>query len=282
MSKVCCLILNYNDVETTIHLLDVIKTFVIFSDILIVDNCSTDASMGKLTRISGIDNLTVVQTPKNGGYGSGNNFGIRYAYDQLRDDYVLLCNPDVLFSEELVGKLVATMENNENVACATAVQLNVEREPIEDIAWRIPRSFEYAVMTTRIGRIISKLDYSLEELRKKDIAEVECVPGALLLYDAKKFLEVGGYDEDMFLYCEEVTIGYKFREQGYKTLILGNEYYVHEHSVSINKSISSKKKQMSLIFQNRLLFMKKYLHSSRLWLILASALQNRRLRKLKE
>lgn len=281
MVKICCLILNYNDAETTKKLLNYIKGFSIFSNIIVVDNCSTDNSFSVLSTIREIPNLIILKTNKNGGYGAGNNYGIRYAYEKLNANYVLLANPDVVFSEDLVKKLVEPFYNDSKIACSTAVQYDIEHKPIIDFAWRIPNSFDYAFITTGIGRKLSKLNYVLQDVQKKDIVEVECVPGALLLYDASKFMEIGGYDEEMFLYCEEVTVGYKIREKGYKTILLGKEHYYHEHSVSIDKSIPSKKKQMSLIFQNRNLFMKKYLHSNGFWIGIAKILQNRRLRKWK-
>lgn len=88
---------------------------------------------------------------------------------------------------------------------------------------------------------------------------VDCVPGALLLYDTDKFLEVDGYDEEMFLFGEETTLGFKFKEKGYKSLLILDDYYRHEYSVSINKSISQKSKQLEILYHSRLLFMKKYL-----------------------
>lgn len=281
MAKVCCLILNYNDSETTRKLLDYIKGYSAFSDILVVDNCSTDDSWDDISSFRDISNLTVVKTEKNGGYGAGNNFGIKYAFEKFNSDYVLLSNPDVIFSEELVYKLIEPFHKDTSVACSTAIQYDIEHKPIKDFAWKLPNSFDYAFMTTRVGQKLSRLDYDLQDVQKSETIEVDCVPGALIMYDVKKFLEIGGYDEEMFLYCEEATIGYKIKEKGYKTILLGGEKYYHEHSVSIDKSIPNKKKQMSLIFKNRILFMKKYLHSNNLWICITKVLQNRRLRKMK-
>ena len=100
----------------------------------------------------------------------------------------------------------------------------------------------------------------------------------MLLYDADKFCNVGGYDEGMFLFCEETTIGFKLKQAGYKTILCTDVFYIHEHSVTINKSINDKIKQMQLIFDNRNLFMKKYLKAGPAVLKFAKYLQKRTLR----
>ncbi len=281
--KVCCLILNYNDSDTTIKLLESIKNLTVFSDILIVDNCSSDSSYETLSYLSKEEytNLTVIRNKKNGGYGAGNNFGIKYAYDVLRVDYVLLSNPDVVFTEELVVKLKNVLLDSNNVAAVSAVQFDIAHKPIDTVAWSIPTPLEYALSTTRLYKLFQG-SYCFEDVCNKEKVFVECIPGALVMYDARKFLEVGGYDENMFLYCEEVTIAIKFKERGYKTVLLGKEKYYHEHSVSINKAIQSKIRQTELIFHNRIYVMENYMESPKIWIRMAVLLQNRRIKKMKK
>lgn len=277
MNECCCLILNYNDSDTVCKLVEKIKNYKVFKYILIVDNCSTDNSYERIFTLKS-DKIIVIQTTFNGGYGAGNNYGIKYAKNVLECKYVLLSNPDVSFSESLVHRLLEVCSLDSDAALATAIQHDSENKAIQDIAWRIPTAFEYAVMSTRLGRKILNQNYRRNWLDRKNICEVECVPGAMLLYDADKFCNVGGYDEGMFLFCEETTIGFKLKQAGYKTILCTDVFYIHEHSVTINKSINDKIKQMQLIFDNRNLFMKKYLKAGPAVLKFAKYLQKRTLR----
>ena len=281
MKRCCCLILNYNDAETVLSLVDLIQDFSEIDEILVVDNKSSDHSFQRLHDACA-GRFHLVSTERNGGYGYGNNFGIKYAKEELHCDYVLLSNPDVVFSDELVKKLKSTMSSHANCALVTAVQLDINDQPIQDFAWRIPTALEYAVSNTRLAKLYSFRAYSFEKASAQAEMEVECVPGALLLYDADKFLEVGGYDEEMFLFCEEVTIGIKLKKSRYTTILLGTERYKHEHSVSINKSIESERKKKSLMFNNRRIVMKKYMKASKLTIAVAERLQQRSLNKLSE
>ena len=279
MPRVCCLILNYNDAETVLTLVSLIRDFSELDEILVVDNNSTDDSFDVLKNNS-IDSYHLISTNRNGGYGYGNNYGIRYAKEVLGCDFVLLSNPDVVFTNELIGKLKTSMINHRDCAVVTAVQLDINNQPIKDFAWKIPTPLEYAVQNTRLTRLYRLREYKYEKIIENTENKVECVPGALILYDASKFLEVGGYDEDMFLFCEEVTIAIKLKQAGYTTLLLGKEQYRHEHSVSINKSIGSEKKKKLLMFTNRLIVMNKYMKASKLTIALAKMLQQRSLNKM--
>lgn len=281
ISTCCCIILNYNDADTVLDLVGRIRNFAVFRYIVVVDNHSTDDSYEKLLPLQS-DRIHVLRTERNGGYGAGNNFGIRYARETLGCDRVLLSNPDVYFSEELVEHLLETLDDTTAAAAVTAIQHNIHDEPIEDVAWRLPTAWQYAVMGTRFGGKLASTRYDEPWLRAAPIRAVDCLPGAFVLYDADKFCEVGGYDEQMFLFCEETTIGYKLKHAGYVSLICTDRHYRHAHSVSINKSIQSQIKQKEMVLDNRRLFMKKYLHAGPITMTVARILHRHILKSMEK
>ena len=71
-----CLILNYNDVQSTTKLYNQIKDYKVLDHIILVDGKSTDDSYKKLNQLSS-PKTTVLLADKNGGYGYGNNIGLR-------------------------------------------------------------------------------------------------------------------------------------------------------------------------------------------------------------
>ena len=64
-------------------------------------------------------------------------------------------------------------------------------------------------------------------------------------------------------------LGIKLANAGYKTALLNNEEFIHAHSVSINKSISSHVKQQKIMWQSRLWALKEHYHVSKIQYILA-------------
>lgn len=268
--QVCCVILNYNDSSTTLDLLERIKDYNVFKYILIVDNCSTDDSLEKL-QLYQSDRILVSCTDYNGGYGYGNNWGVKYALNVLNCEYVLIANPDVSFNEETVESLLNILKKDERCAVSTTLQLDSSKHVISKFAWKVPTISQYICTAECIARkFVGSFYYSLEQLSEHEYMEVECVPGSFLLVKAKLFIECGGYDEEMFLYCEETTLGFKVKNNGYKTILLTNSGYVHYHSVSINKSIKSKSKQYKMMLNSRYIFIKKYLKANCVQLFLTN------------
>lgn len=98
-----CVVLNYNDADTTLDLLKRIEPMEIIDQIVLVDNKSTDNSLERL-KDQESNKVHVVCAKKNGGYGSGNNVGIEYLRKNYSCDYIIIANPDVIFDESVIKK----------------------------------------------------------------------------------------------------------------------------------------------------------------------------------
>lgn len=259
MDKITCVVLNYNDAETTIKMIDKISSYRVINYFLIVDNKSTDNSFNILkNRYENNKKVIVIETNRNGGYGYGNNIGVEYANKKLKSEFVIISNPDVFFTEKTIETLLKIIKNTDS-AIVSAVQ-KIKNIPIKDKAWKIPTSLEWTLSETVLFRkwAIPRYHYNNNYFKKK-IVMVDCVPGAMFIVDSQKFLNVNGYDEEMFLFGEETVLAYKFKQKGYKTLLMTDESYDHLHSVSINKNIRSQIRQLKILHKSKLLFYKKYL-----------------------
>lgn len=266
--KCSCVILNFNDADTTKSLVEKIRDYGSLDEVVVVDNCSTDDSYEQLMSLAD-DKVKVLRTESNGGYGAGNNFGIRYSFEELGCRYSLIANPDTMFSDNVVHKMLACLDRDKNNAAAAPVQLDINGKKIKTPAWRIPTINGYIFANTVIDKLFKFLNYPEGTFDGKTECVVDCIPGAMLMVDNDCFLKVGGYDEDMFLFCEETTIGYKFKSQGLRTILLADETYDHLHGVSINKSIKGEVKKKKLMQQNRLIFIKRYLGANAANVVLA-------------
>ena len=104
--RLSCVILNYNDAETTEKLVKQIADYNVLHQIIVVDNASTDDSLERLKKLEADQpgRLHVLSADHNGGYGSGNNLGVRYAAGQGGATHVLIANPDVVFSEQSLDR----------------------------------------------------------------------------------------------------------------------------------------------------------------------------------
>ena len=263
--RLSCVILNYNDAETTEKLVKQIVDYKVLHQIIVVDNASTDNSLERLKKLeselradtAGMKQdrqnaqvpaaadqpgkLQVLSAGHNGGYGSGNNLGVRYAAGEGGASYVLIANPDV--------GIVTT-------------RIHDARFPDLKNGWPL-RSFTRELLS--MGPVSRRLfgrsfDYPDSYFAGRNVVYVGAVHGSMLMVDTEKFLEAGGYDEGVFLYEEEQILGRRMQTAGYRSVLLLNQHYDHEHSTSISKSFSDAMKRQRLREESTLYYMKHYLH----------------------
>lgn len=250
---VSCVILNYNDAETTLNLVLRVKRYSLIDHIVVVDNCSTDDSWEALS-CQNAGKVHVVKSPRNGGYGFGNNVGLRYSADVLHVDYSIIANPDVQFDEECVEKFAQTLQEDSSIAVVSAKQSNSS-----DCAWKNCSALQYVLATSLFFEVWLKIrSYPKSYFKGKNSVFVFAVPGSLLMVDLRKMLEHGMYDEEFFLYYEEFVLAQKFANAGLKTILRLDCSYVHNHHVSISKTYNRWSQQHAVLLKSAELFLRKY------------------------
>jgi N-acetylglucosaminyl-diphospho-decaprenol L-rhamnosyltransferase len=262
-----CVILNYNDAETTTNLVQSIKSYQVMDYIIVVDNNSTDNSFLELKKMEddNREHIYVIHSPKNGGYGYGNNVGIRYC-KKLHCDYVLVANPDVKFSEESIVESLGFIKQHKDCAAVAprmigggAIKFS---RPIKDLT--------FSIMT--LNKIFNPRRYPDTFYENKSWIYVDAIPGSLVLFDINKFSSVGLYDENVFLYHEEVIIGKRLAKAGFKSVILLKQHYYHYHSVSVKKNYKQSIKPKIFAMQSHYYYLQHYCHANgfvlRLFLLL--------------
>lgn len=262
--KISCIILNYNDAPTTINLLECIKDYSILDYIVIVDNCSTDGSWKKLQCYKS-EKIHVIKAEKNGGYGAGNNVGLRYSSEILGVEYSIIANPDVLFSEECIFKFLQSFQEDASVAVVSAKQSNSS-----DCAWKNCGIMQYVLATSLFFEVWLKIrSYPSKYFKGKTMVPVFSVPGSLLMVDLKNMLKCGMYDEELFLYYEEPVLGQKLEEIGLKTILRLDCSYVHNHHISISKTYRRWSQQHTVFLKSAEFFLRKYKKANSLQMALA-------------
>jgi len=264
--NISCIILNYNDPETTISLVNSIVNYEILDSIVIVDNYSTDDSVTRLQALAG-GKVHVISTEKNGGYGYGNNHGIRYAHGTLHASHVLIANPDVKVTEECIQAMKDSFLKISRLGIAAAVTRDGTGE-VTLSSWRLNGLLGDLLDTGLITRrIFAPWLNDRPELKadseKDRYVYVDAVLGSLFMADMNALMECGLYDEEIFLYYEEKILGFQLKKKGYGTILLLNQSYIHLHSVSINKNVKSILKKQAILHKSKLHYYKNYLGINR-------------------
>ena len=271
MSKISCIIVNYNDAGTTQKLLTEIRQYQSLSSVIVVDNCSTDDSVQQLAGLTD-DKVKLIVSPENGGYGSGNNQGIRYAVQELGAEYVIIANPDVSFDEGLIRHMKQALQKVSDSAVVSARVKSPEGKELFSCFKVFSAGgdlLDSGLWTRRLFKPF--LSYSRRYLKRKNYCLVDAVPGSFFMLRADVFGQTDVFDEQVFLYYEEKILGRRLKDMGKKTILLTGDSYVHTHSVSVDKSVGSILKKQKLLHQSRLYYYQKYCHASGLQMLVARA-----------
>ena len=257
--SVACIILNYNDYSTTEQLIKHIQEFDSLDNIVIVDNCSPNNSYNRLLKYRS-DKIRVIRTDKNKGYGAGNNYGVTYCKEVLSSDYVVIANPDVIFGEEFVVKCIEVLKMESDVAIATGLMLDGYTMKVQKNAWYIPAATAEVIDSSSI---LKRINGFLNRDKKNELHDLEnkyfeAVAGSLFVMDVNKFIEVGMFDEDIFLYCEENVLAIKMKEAGYKAVRLNNIKFKHFHSTSISKEYKKMYHRRKILISSKKITIGKY------------------------
>lgn len=255
-----CVILNYNDADSVKSLVEKIKLYSIIDVIVVVDNESTDSSFLELEKIKS-NKIFVIESGKNGGYGYGNNVGIKFA-QQLGANFVLVCNPDVMFDEDAISDTLKKMKEIPN--CVSAAP----KEKKSYSAFKIASPFMDACFSSLLlNKVFAPREYPLSFFQGKHFVYVDALLGSLLIFDVEKFSRCGLYDERIFLYHEEVVVAQKFKENRFVQLLNLDKTFIHNHSITVKKNIKSALKMKKIVMDSHYFYLKNYCKASRFVLL---------------
>ncbi|MDB5495198.1 MAG: glycosyl transferase [Phenylobacterium sp.] len=185
-------------------------------ELIVVDNASTDgAARGSAAADRSI---TLLENAENRGFSGGVNDGAKAA----RGRWLALINPDAYAEPDWLERLVAAAQAHPDVRAFASRQLMAADPSRLDGLGDVMAS---AGFPFRGG-------YTQPDSGAHRIGEVFSPCGGAMLIDRALFLELGGFDERLFCYCEDVDLGYRLRLAGERTLVVPDAVVHHEGSAS--------------------------------------------------
>ncbi|MXQ48392.1 glycosyltransferase [Streptococcus pneumoniae] len=251
-NSVGLIIVNYNDSIRTLNLVKNVINFPTIKNVIIVNNNSSDDSLEHLQLYSN-DKYVICNSTKNGGYGYGNNIGIKKA-NELSCEFVLICNPDIIFSEATLLSMLNTISSDDKCAI-----VNAKETYLGNFAWKYTNGFN-DVMTASIlyNKLFSKRYYEKSYFEHKEVAKVDIIQGSFLLVPTKLMINFGMYDEDFFLYEEEKILYKKFIDKGFHSLTDLKVNYEHHHIDSKHNTLNSYLKSKKNLLDSKYKFVERY------------------------
>jgi N-acetylglucosaminyl-diphospho-decaprenol L-rhamnosyltransferase len=205
-------------------------------EILIVDNDSCDGSEEALragVAEKGWTRVHVVQAGHNGGFGAGNNVGIRRGLsDGSRPDFVYVLNSDAFPEPEAIRALVACLEAHPDVAMAGS-SIHGETGESQVGTFRFPgiaSEFEGGIRFGPVTKLLARHVVPIHV--PQDGARVDWMSGCSLLIRDEVFRRVGVFDEVYFLYFEETDLCLRSARAGMGCAYVAASRVMHLGSVT--------------------------------------------------
>ena len=241
--KTGIVILNYNDYENTIKMLEQIMDYKCLSKIVVVDNCSTDASLEKI-RLFESKKIVVLESSQNKGYAYGNNLGLKYLEKETSCELAIISNPDVLVSESVIEEMIRDMKKDETISFLGPKILEYGRI---SKGWKLP-SFASELLSTMnyFNRFSFLLQRYKDSYYQEKLCDVEVIHGCFFMARLKDFKKIKYFDPHTFLYYEENILGYKARAKAMRVVVDTSLSVQHMGSLTVDKSLKKIKKYKAL------------------------------------
>jgi N-acetylglucosaminyl-diphospho-decaprenol L-rhamnosyltransferase len=234
--SVLTVLLNWRTAEMTIRAAKAAEAAMegIPGAITVVDNASGDGSFEAIqAALADRARISIVQSGQNGGFGAGNNVGIRRGLpDGTRPDFVYIQNSDAFPAPDAIRTLQDYLDAHPQVGMVGSYIHGPDGKP-HVTCFRFPSvasEFEGAARTGPISRLLAH--------RKVPIGvpaasgPVDWLAGASLMIREEVVQTVGLFDENFFLYFEETDLCRRAAEAGWATHFVRESRVEHIGSVS--------------------------------------------------
>jgi GT2 family glycosyltransferase len=216
--KLSVVILNYNVryfLEICLKSVEA-ATKDIDAEVIVVDNNSSDDSCKMVSELFPAVNL--ISNKENSGFSKGNNIGV----DQAQGEYLCILNPDTIVAEDTFLKLISFSEKQNNLGAVGCQLIDGRGKFLPESKRNIP----YPIIALK--KVLGNTqDYYANHLKEHSKGKVEILVGAFMFLKKEVYTVVGGFDEDYFMYGEDIDLSYKILKAGYDNYYYGETSVIH-------------------------------------------------------
>lgn len=188
------------------------------AEILVVDNDSKDDSAAYL--VSRFPEVRFLENHENLGFSRANNKAVL----ESRSDYVLFLNPDTIVGETTIADTLSFMDNHLEGGAAGVCMLKADGSKAKESRRGLPKPmtafYKMVGLCAKFPRHPRFGHYYMSGLPWDKPARIEVVSGAFFLVRREALEQVGLFDEDYFMYGEDIDLSYRLLEGGY------DNYYI--------------------------------------------------------
>ena len=192
-------------------------------EIIVVDNNSQDDSCDMMRQR--FPNLRLIRNKENLGFPKGNNIGVAHA----QGEYVCILNPDTVVAEDTFTKVLQFAKKQSDLGIVGVKLIDGTGNFLPESKRGVPTPFVAFTKVTGLYKIFPKSrifgQYYAQHLDENENGEVEILVGAFMFMKRDLYQQVSGFDEDCFMYSDDIDLSYRVLKEG------KSNYYYHETTV---------------------------------------------------
>ena len=207
-------------------------------EVIVVDNNSSDGS--KTMVEEKFPAVTYIENKDNKGFSKANNQGVAIA----KGEYILFLNPDTVMPEDFFRKTLAYMDAHPKAGALGPRLIDGKGKFAPDGKKSFPTLSVALFKTTGLNKLFPRSPYINKyyavHVGEYETASVEVLSGCCMLVRKRVIDEVGGaFDEDYFMYCEDVDLSYRIQMGGYENVYFPEASLIHYKGESTRKATLS-------------------------------------------
>lgn len=193
------------------------------AEIIVIDNNSIDDSCVMMKEI--FPGIKLIENKTNSGFPKGNNIGVAEA----KGEYICILNPDTVVAEDTFTKVLQFISDKKDLGIVGCKLIDGTGNFLPECKRGVPTPWVAFTKIFGLYKIFPKSTlfnrYYVQNLNQDQTGKVDILVGAFMVMKRDLYLEVGGFDENCFMYSDDIDLSYSVLKKG------KNNYYFHETSV---------------------------------------------------
>ncbi len=198
-------------------------------EIIIVDNASSDDSCQMIKEK--FPNVTLIKNKENLGFPKGNNIGVA----QAKGEYICILNPDTVVAEDTFSKILNFVTSSgvekSQLGIIGCKLIDGSGKFLPECKRGVPTPWVAFTKIFGLYKLFPKSSwfnqYYAMHLDENQSGEVDILVGAFMVMKRDLYLKVGGFDENCFMYSDDIDLSYLVKKAGYSNYYYADTTVIH-------------------------------------------------------
>lgn len=226
-------------------------------EVFVVDNMSQDGSVEMVKEK--FPWVKLIANEENVGFAKANNQAVELSTGK----YILYLNPDTIVPEDCFEKCIAYMDAHEKVGALGCRLIDGKGIFLPESKRGFPTAQAAFFKISGLSSIFKKStffnQYHLGFLSEHETNEVDVLVGCFMFCRKKVIDEVGSFDEEYFMYGEDIDLSYKIKQAGFSNVYFPETTVIHYKGESTKKGSLN---YVKMFYQAMIIFAKKHFKNS--------------------